>query len=87
MLETALSLNWCVSATWNTAVILMLTAVCDVQSRVISPTAVSLSLISFGAVMGVSLGLTAAHGVGLRVVCWCFVDNSIVAFALSVELK
>lgn len=69
MLETALSLHWCIGAALNTAVILMLTAVFDFQSRVSGPTAIS--QVSFRTVMSVSLGLTAAaHGVGSRVDCW-----------------
>lgn len=64
MLETALSLDRCVSAAWNTAVVLVLAAVCDVQSRVVSLSAIPFT--GFGAVMSVPLGLTAAHGVSLR---------------------
>lgn len=64
MLETALSLDRCISAAWNTAVVLVLTAVCDVQSRVVGLSAISFT--RFGTVMSVSLGLTAAHGVSLR---------------------
>lgn len=64
MLETALSLDRCVSAAWNTAVVLVLAAVCDVQSRVVSLSAIPFT--GFGAVMSVPLGLTAAHGVDLR---------------------
>lgn len=64
MLETALSLDRGVSAARNTAVILVLTAVCDVQSRVFSLSTISFT--GFGTVMSVSLGFTAAHGVGLR---------------------
>lgn len=64
MLETALSLNRCVSAAGNTAVVLVLTAVCDVQSRVVSLSAITFT--GFGTVMSVPLGLTAPHGVSLR---------------------
>ena len=85
MLEATLSLDWCISAAWNTAVILMFSAVLDAQSWVISLTAIP--LVSFGTVMSVSLGHNAAHGVGLQVVCWRLADNSIVVFALFVERK
>ena len=69
MLGATLSLNWCKSTAWNTAVILMFTAVLEAQSRVISLTAIP--LVSLGTVMSVSLvGLTITHGVGLRLVCW-----------------
>ena len=63
MLETALSLDWSISTAWNTAVILMLSAVLDAESGVINLTAIS--LVSFGTVMSISLGHNAAHGVGL----------------------
>lgn len=69
ILETALSICWYVNAAWNAAVILVLTAISDCQSRVINLSVIA--LVSFGAVVSVPLGLTAAaHRVSLRFACW-----------------
>ena len=71
MLGARLSLNRCKSTAGNAAIVLMFIAVRVAQSRVISLTAIP--LVSLGTVMSVSLvGLTVAHGVGLRV---CFVGD------------
>lgn len=64
----------------------MFTAVCEAQSRVISPTAIP--LVSLGTVMGASLvGLTVAHGIGLRAVCWLLLTIRLRAFAPFGDLK